>query len=806
MVGLGNETYRAFLMTDVVGSTVLTQKDPVAYGHALAAHNELAESTFKTCDGKLLKSRGQGDGLLGEFNSAADAVRAALAFQTALKSIPGSIIKCRYSVHYGVCYGDGEDYFGHTLNLCARLRDVGHPDQILVSATVTTLANQLTSEGIQFYDLGWHGLKDISSATRIFQVNLAGKHQTFLKLKTDTRFRLPTFGTPFVGRHNELERVSSILASQQAVLLLGPGGIGKTRLSVRAAEVVAANENCPCVFANLIEAVDEASVEQVLAETFGLRTLHDLDKSIDRDLILIVDNCEHVSQSAANAINTLLQNHPELKVIATSRIKLSLHSCTTLNVDGLGVDEHGTASTELFIQLAKTHDDTFELAPGDEEIIRSLCSAAEGIPFVIELAAFYINSLSVKQIAERVFDLVRTNTGIGRHGSVDAVLAGTINNLDEDTKRACGQLAWFAGGFTLDAATTVMGNNADVLVRKLIETSLLKFDRAAQPSPRYRFLEVIRVFMRDTLGGETPAESLINWALLRSESLSNNLGDDKARQEMAVEIANFRVALSSLSSTTDTDRPGLRLASFLARYWLLTGATEGSSWLKTMLEKNPDSTEDHETLILYANANNRLGAFRYQQQDWLGATVSYSTARRFATRAGNLSVAVSTKLNEGLVYTEQGQLELARPLLAEAEEYYRLEGQTQNWLIALLNLGRLELRDGHYDVAERLLLQGSQANIEELRVTSALCNLNLVSCALLQGSNPRQYLDELEKQESLLNIHSLAIKNYLEGLVAYTEGDLETEAACNQKMEFLRLEGATINEFELGLKSKVVLK
>ncbi|MEI7986217.1 MAG: hypothetical protein WCI55_11375 [Armatimonadota bacterium] len=240
MVGLGNETYRAFLMTDVVGSTMLTQKDPVVYGHALAAHNELAESTFKSCGGKLLKSRGQGDGLLGEFSSAADAVRAALAFQSALKSIPNPILTCRYAVHYGVCYGDGEDYFGHTLSLCARLRDVSHPDQILVSATVTTLATQLTSEGIQFYDLGWHGLKDISSATRIFQVDLVSKHQIFLKLKTDTRFRLPTFGTPFVGRHDELERVSSILATQQAVLLLGPGGIGKTRLSVRAAEAVTA--------------------------------------------------------------------------------------------------------------------------------------------------------------------------------------------------------------------------------------------------------------------------------------------------------------------------------------------------------------------------------------------------------------------------------------------------------------------------------------------------------------------------------------------------------------------------------------
>ena len=793
-------------MTDVVGSTMLTQQDPVAYGQALATHNELAETTFLKCGGKLLKSRGQGDGLLGEFESAADAVRAALAFQTALKSIPDEKIKCRYSVHYGVCYGDGEDYFGHTLNLCARLRDIGHPDQILVSATVAGLATQLSSEGIQFYDLGWHGLKDIANATRIFQVDQAGKHQPFLKLKTDTRFRLPSFGTPFVGRRDELERVSTILSTNQAVLLLGPGGIGKTRLSVRAAEVVASQKNCPCVFANLIEAVDEISVEQVLAETFGLRTLNDLNKAIDRDLILIVDNCEHVATAAAEAINSLLQSHPELKVIATSRTKLSLHSCMTLNVDGLGVDEHGTASTELFVQLAKTHDDTFELGPGDEDVVKSICSAAEGIPFVIELAAFYINSLSVRQIADRVFDLVRTNTGIGRHGSVDAVLAGTVNYLDDDTKRACGQLAWFAGGFTLDAAGSVVGSSADVLVRKLIETSLLRFDRAAQPNPRYRFLEVIRVFMRDTLGGTTPAESLIEWSLLRSAALSSNLGEDRNRQEMGVEIANFRVALAALASTNDKERVGLNLASYLARYWLLTGAAEGSSWLKVMLDKNPEPTEEHESQLLYANANNRLGAFRYQEQDWLGATISYSTARRFATRAGNLSVAVSTKLNEGLVYMEQGQLDLARPLLTEAEEYYRLEGQTQNWLIALLNLGRLELRDGHYAVAEHLLLQGSQANIEELKYTSALCNLNLVSCALLQGRSAKPYLDALETQESVLNIHGQAVKNYLHGLVARTEGDFELEAALNQRAEFQRQEGATIPEFELSLESKVVLK
>ena len=804
MLGLGNESYRAFLMTDIVGSTALTQSDPIGYGQALSTHNELAEETFKSCGGKLLKSRGQGDGLLGEFDSSADAVRAAFAFRSALQTIPGLPIRCRYSVHYGVCYGDGEDYFGHTLNICARLRDVGHPDQILVSSTVAELANQLGLEGIEFYDLGWHGLKDITTATRIFQADRIGNHQPFLRLKTDHRFKLPTFGTPFVGRELELERVSTILSSRQAVLLLGPGGIGKTRLGIRSAEMAAQQLGCPCIFANLIEAVDASSVEQVLAETFGLRTLADMGKTLDQSLILVVDNCEHVAQAVSAAINPLLQNHPEFKVIATSRTKLDLHSCTVLNVDGLGVGEHGTASTELFVQLAKTHDDSFELMPGEEEIVQSICSAAEGIPLVIEIAAFYINSLSVSQIAERVYDLVRTNPGTGRHGSLDAVLSGTVNFLEEDAKQACGALSWFAGGFTLEAATSTLGPNAEKWIRKLIETSLLRFDRNAQPAPRYRFLEVIRAFCRDTLGGGAPPEALIQWALQRSSILTNKLGDDQNRQEMAVEISNFRVALSSLASGPDAELFGLRLATQLARYWTMIGAAEGSTSLQTFLAKNPEPIQDHEVLVLFANAWNRLGVLLYQQQNWLRAQEAYVKARRFADRAENVSISISTKLNEGLVFMEQGLLDRARPFLTEAEEYYRLEGLTQNWLTALLNLGRLELRAGNLDIAEDFLRQGSENDRESF--ASALCNLNLISCSLLQRKNPQAYVEALEAQESVLNIHSRAALLLLKGIIAFTEGDYSQEKVLTHQAEMLLKEGATINEFELNLKSQIVLK
>ena len=793
-------------MTDIVGSTALTQSDPIGYGKALAAHNELAEVTFKSCCGKLLKSRGQGDGLLGEFESSADAVRAAFAFQSALQTIPGLPIRCRYSVHYGVCYGDGEDYFGHTLNVCARLRDVGHPDQILVSSTVADLANQLGLEGIEFFDLGWHGLKDIATATRIFQADRVGAHQSFLRLKTDARFKLPSFGTPFVGRQIELERVSTILAARQAVLLLGPGGIGKTRLGVRSAELVAQDLGCPCVFANLIEAIDANSVEQVLAETLGLRTLADIGRTLDQGLILVVDNCEHVAHAVSAAINPLLQNHSEFKVIATSRTKLDLHSCTVLNVDGLGVGEHGTASTELFVQLAKTHDDSFELMPGENEIVESICAAAEGIPLVIEIAAFYINSLSVQQIADRVYDLVRTNPGTGRHGSLDAVLSGTINYLDDETKEACGALSWFAGGFTLEAATEVLGSKAEPSIRKLIETSLLRFDRTAVPAPRHRFLEVIRNFTRDTLGGTNPPDTFIQWVLLRSQVLTDKLGDDRSRQEMSVEISNFRVALASLATGQDQNLHGLRLVTQLARYWTMIGAAEGSNFIQTMLAKNPEPTEEHDVLVLYANAQNRLGVLQYQQQKWVPAQQAYVKAREFADRAENFAISISTKLNEGLVFMEQGLLDQARPLLTAAEEYYRLEGQTNNWLTALLNLGRLELRSGNLDKAESLLKEGSATNIDGMSVAASLCNLNLISCALLQGKDAQPYIDSLDRQPIVLNIHSRETLLFLKGLTAFAEGDTGLEQGLSQQAELLMKEGATINEFELGLKSKMIMK
>lgn len=800
MEGLGRETFRAFVMTDVVGSTLLTQEQPAAYGRALAKHNELAERCFAEAGGKLLKSRGQGDGLLGEFPSPTQAIRGAVAFREALDGLEELPLQCRFSVHAGNCFGDGEDYFGHTLNLCARLRDVGHANQIIVSGVAAELAGSLKTEGLEFVDLGWHGLKDIAEAIPIRQVDRAGANRRFPNLKTDARFKMPTFGTPFVGRSAELERIGNALDTNRAIQLLGPGGMGKTRLAVYGAEVESRQRGVPCAFANLIEAVDSASVEQVLAGTLGHSKLSDVARSTDQGLILVIDNCEHVLSEATQAIVDLLESCPNLKIIATSRVRLIVGGCATLNLDGLEGGADG-AGYDLFVTLARYQDDSFEVEAQDEEHIEEICRMADGVPLILELAAFYANHMSVPQIRTRLQELVLEGTGQGRHGSIVAALRGSIAPLSDEAKAACGDLAWLASGFTMDAATKIVGPSATRVIRELTDASLIRFDRTAQPFPRYRFLEVIRVYIRDLFSSGHAGDAFYRWALEKVETLASNLNDETARIEAGAEIGNFRVALSTEQSSPE--KIGLKIATALAQYWVSTGASEGKTWLEAMLRRYPEPIEIEDELILYANAYNRMGAIAYRFQDWDAASAAYSRAKDYASRAGNTKFEVSIRLNSALVLAEQGHLELARPILVESEEFFRKQDLQGLWRLALINLARVEERSGNFAHAEELLIQFLSAE-DEYGPNSLICLSALATCSLLLGKDPASLLDEIALRESTLDIHGRALYYLIRSVDAFTRGQFEKEAEYSQTCDFLITEGAVLNSFDLELKQRVM--
>lgn len=795
MHSLGSETYRAFLMTDVVGSTVLTQEKPAEYGIALAAHNELAERLFAEFGGKLLKSRGQGDSLLGEFAAPADALRAALAFREGLASIPGQLISCRYAVQFGLCYGDGHDYFGHTLNLCARLRDVGHPGQVISTMAVAELARQLDGEGYEFRDLGWHGLKDIPQPLRLVQFDVAGGNRVYPRLKTHSRFRIPSFGTPFIGRERELERIEDALTTHSCAQLIGPGGIGKTRVAARAAERLSESLGCPAVFVSFIEAVDAASVENVVSTSFGQKSLADVIRVLEGPFVLVLDNCEHVAAHVTELVGQLTEANPQLKVIATTRERLWLGSSRTIPLDGFDDIE---TSVSLFLKLATADDDTFEASPTDLREIRRICELAQGVPLVIELAASYVHAYSVAQIRERAFDLVRTRKGDGRHANIDAVLNATASRLPEDVRGLACQLAWFAGGFTLAAAETVVGDQATASLKTLVDHCLLRFDRSANP-PRYRFLEVVRVFLR----GQAPVpEALLPWAASHAEALVAKQAEEGWMEAVAHELPNFRVALSNLPAH-DPERRGLALVVALAPYWMLTGVQEGISWCGTVLAAQPEpANEDQQSL--YAIAYNRLGAMLYQLQQLGRAAEAYDRALTFAEKAGNTVLVMSVKLNQGLVLSSEGRLTPARELLVEAHDFFWAERMNQHWVITTLNLGHLELKAGNLDRAREILMKCRNAAQVDYPYTAQLCNLNLATWALMAGADPQPFLDEVRTMEAALDPTNRALLYHILSLASHAQGDREREVAYRSQLAVLMEEGATMSDMHRNLEKKIV--
>ncbi|MEQ1823080.1 MAG: hypothetical protein ABL949_11260, partial [Fimbriimonadaceae bacterium] len=305
------------------------------------------------------------------------------------------------------------------------------------------------------------------------------------------------------------------------------------------------------------------------------------------------------------------------------------------------------------------------------------------------------------------------------------------------------------------------------------------------------------------LGGSAPPSKLSSWALEEARARTSRLSDETSLQVLAAEIGNFRVALSLESQGELEPRAGLKLATMLAQYWLTTSAPEGRNWLETMLDRYPEPTDEFEDLMLFANAHNRLGALAYQHQDWVVASAAYAKARSFAERAGNIALTVSTRLNEGLVLAEQGHLSLAKPILIESEEYFRLEGLTPQWLLTLINLARVQVRSGNYEAAKGLLNQFREANAIHQGPASIVCSVGQATCALLTGQDPTEFLDEIGEHEATLDIHNRALYYQLKGTAAFARGDSESEAIYDQKVAFLLDEGALVNDFDLRLKERL---
>ena len=430
---------RTFLFTDIEGSTRKWEDHPSLMAAALARHDQLMKDAITSHAGVIVTHTG--DGLLAVFDQAVDALRAASAAQQALSVVDPSPIeplRVRMGVHRGAAVEVGGNFFGPTLNRCARMMAVAHGGQVVLSDDVTTAPDvAAAADDFSFLDLGSHQLRDVPRPVPVFQLVVPGLPSEFPPLRTvgQKQHNLPGPVSTFIGRVKVLEAVDDLLDHRRLVTIVGSGGCGKTRVAIEAAATRVARHRDGAWLVELADLPPEHAVGSAVAAV--LRVQEETGRSIGdtlaerlshSDLLLVLDNCEHVITEVAELSVRLLEVSPDVQILATSRAPIGVPGEALLAIEPLDVP--GTVGGEeveavrLFLDRAVLVRPDFSSAPGDLATVSRICRRLDGIPLAIELAAARLNVLSLDQLEDATRSALRPAHGNELPISTSADAAG----------------------------------------------------------------------------------------------------------------------------------------------------------------------------------------------------------------------------------------------------------------------------------------------------------------------------------------------------------------------------------------------
>jgi predicted ATPase/class 3 adenylate cyclase len=526
-----------FLLTDIEGSTRLWESAPDAMAIALGQHNRLLTEVIEGHGGVVITSRGEGDSFFAVFASAVDALRAAAACQGRLSSEPwpeGCAVKVRMALHTGDAdFRDGE-YHGHTaINRCARLRAAAHGGQVLVTQATYDLGASGLTGSLGFEDLGKHRLRDLAAPVRIYQLTGPGLPAQFPPILTlaERTGNLPTQVSSFIGRPGELQRTAAALGQARVVTLTGVGGVGKTRLALQVAGQVVPRFGDGAWLAELAQVRDAAGVDDAVAAVFsvtaraGQRTREALVEFLHgKELLLVLDNCEHLLAGAAALAGVLLRSCPRLAILATSREGLGIDGERLVPVPSLrtpGADADletiiNTEAVQLFADRATAVKPDFRVTEQNAAAVAAVCQRLDGVALAIELAAARVPAMTSAELARRLDRSFAVLAGsrrgaVDRHQTLRATIDWSFQLLTGPEQALLGRLAVFAGGCTLQAAEAVCGGD-DIdpgtvfeLLASLVARSLVVAEEHG-PDTRYRLLETIRQYGQERLERAGEAE------------------------------------------------------------------------------------------------------------------------------------------------------------------------------------------------------------------------------------------------------------------------------------------------------------
>jgi predicted ATPase len=487
-----------FLFTDIEGSTERWQRDDRSMSASLEAHDHTIRSVVERHGGIVFKHTG--DGMCAVFGSASAAVAAAVEAQAGLE------LPVRMGLHTGEAESRDDDYFGPTLNLAARVMDAGHGGQVLVSSATAGLVRDCA-----LVDLGQHRLKGLQVLERIFQVG--GREFPALRVATAHKGNLPVDATRFVGRVGELNDVVGRVTEHRSVTLLGVGGTGKTRLAAEVGHRLAPAFPDGCWMAELSRVVVPEAVPHAVCAGVGLEIPERADvaefvvsRLRHQRLLLVIDNCEHVLEAAADIVEAILASCPTVTVVATSREPLMVAGEHLVPTASLTPED----AVELFVERVGAEAPSMVLDERQMASVRAICERLDRLPLAIELAASRARSMSPIEIESRLDERFRLLVG-GRRSRMERhqTMRGTVDwsyELCSDLEQEvfC-RLSVFAGEFDLGGSLGVGGDGAadrwdveDALAR-LVDRSLVQRIPAPDGTTRYRLLETMRAYGHERL-------------------------------------------------------------------------------------------------------------------------------------------------------------------------------------------------------------------------------------------------------------------------------------------------------------------
>ncbi len=590
------------LLADVEGSTRLWDSQPEEMRAAIRRLDATLADLVVMNNGARPVEQGEGDSFVLAFARASDAVACALALQRA----PLAPIRLRIGVHTGeIQLRDESNYIGTTINRTARLRDLAHGGQTVLTGATEYMVVDYLPEGAWLSDLGSHALRDLRRPERVVQLCHPDIRNDFPPLRTAEsalRHDLPAQLTRFIGRRKQIGEIGELLTVNRLVTLTGAGGVGKTRLAVQIAD----RTDLPSVwYVDLAPIADPDLVPVAVLRALGVpdqpgrSTMDSIVEFIGaRAGLAVLDNCEHLLEVSAELITTLLERCPALRLLATSREPIGVEGELVWRVASLAIDDE---AVELFVDRARHVQSDFTPAEDELAVIGEICRRLDGMPLAIELAAARVRALSVREILDGLHDRFRLLTGgsrkaVRRQQTLKASVDWSHQMLTEPERVVFRRLAAFAGDFDLEAGQAVAtGGEVERfqvldLLALLVDKSLVLAESSSGRT-RYRLLETVRQYALDKLGESGEADSVRgrhrdHYTAMTAQLEAPGCAEyERLVTQAEIEIDNLRAAFAWSLEGQNIDA-ALRLASSLQPLWLMRGRVqEGLSWFNAALSE-----------------------------------------------------------------------------------------------------------------------------------------------------------------------------------------------------------------------------